>query len=91
MNKLQAEVSSCSIEWGGVLIYGGGMLHKLHLPTDGLVKDLVDGGEKYIQKIIPKSDLFLIFDRCMPDSIKSGTRDARVGVFRRSHKLSLNR
>ena len=84
MNKLQAEVSSCSIEWGGVLIYGGGMLHKLHLPTDGLVMG-------YIQKIIPKSDLFLIFDRYMPDSIKSGTRDARVGVFRRSHKLSLNR
>lgn len=28
---------------------------------------------------------FFIFDRYVPDSIKSNTRDARAGVFRRLH------
>ena len=39
MIKLKAEVSSCGIEPDALLIGGGGMLHKLHWPTDGLVKD----------------------------------------------------
>ena len=90
-NKFRAEVSSCSIEPDRLLFHGRGMLHKLHRPTDGLVKDLVDGVEKYIRKIITKPDVFLIFDRYMPDSIKSDTRDARVRAFRRSPYLSLNR
>ena len=90
-NKLRAEVSSCSIEPDRLLFHDRGMLHKLHRPTDGLVKDLVDGVEKYIRKIIPKPDVFLTFDRYMPDSIKSDTRDARVGAFRKSPHLSLNR
>ena len=86
------EVSFCSIEPDAVLINDDRLLHKLHWPTDGLVKDLVDGAEKYIKKIIiPKSDVFLIFHYYMPDSIKFDTRDARVGAFRRSHELSLNR
>ena len=91
MNKLKAEVSSCSIEPDALLFHGSEMLHKLHWPTGGLVKDLVDGVEKYIRKIITKPDVFLIFDRYMPDSIKSDTRDARVRAFRRSPHLSLNR
>ena len=69
MNKLKAEVSSRDIESDAVLINGELMLYKLHWPTDGLVKDLVDGEEKYIRKIIPKSNVFLIFVRYMPDSI----------------------
>ena len=68
MNKLRAEVYSCSIKLDAVLIDGGSMLHKRHLPTDDLVKDLVDGAGKYIWKIILKSDVFLIFDHYMPDS-----------------------
>ena len=48
MNKLRAEVYSCSIKLVAVLIDGGSMLHKRHLPTDDLVKDLVDGAGKYI-------------------------------------------
>ena len=82
MNKLKAEVSF--LEPDAVLIDGCGMQHELHWATDGLVKDLVDGAEKYMRKI------FLIVDRYMPDSIKSDTTDARVGAFWRSHQLSLN-
>ena len=37
INKLKAEVSSCSIELDAVLIDSGGVLHKLHWPTDGHV------------------------------------------------------
>ena len=92
MNKLKAEVSSPNIESDAVLINGELMLYKLHWPTDGLVKNLVDGAEKYIRKIIPKSNVFLIFDRYMPGSSKSYTRDTRVGAFSCSlYQLSLNR
>ena len=91
MNKLKAEVTSCSIEPDALLFHGSEMLDKLHWPTDRLVKDLVDRVEKYIRKIITKPDVFFIFDRYMPGSIKSDTRDARVGAFRRSPHLLLNR
>lgn len=37
------------------------------------------------------TDVHLIFDRYKPGSIKSDTRNARVGEFRRSHHLSLER
>ena len=56
-----------------------------------LVKDLVDGVEKYIRKIIISSDVFFIFDRYSADSKKSITRIARVSSFCRSHQLSSNR
>ena len=60
MSKLEVEVPLLGIEPNTVLIDGGRMLHKINWPTDGLVKDLVKEKEKYIRKIIPKSDLFLI-------------------------------
>ena len=37
------------------------------------------------------TDVYLIFDRYKTGSIKSDTRTARVGAFRRSHHLSLER
>ena len=64
MNKLKVEESSRSIHPDTVVIDGGGMLHsKIHWPSNGLVKDLVEGVEKYLRKIITHSDVFLIFDR----------------------------
>ena len=91
MNKIKAEVFSHSMKPDAVLIDSGGMLHKLHWLTDGLGKELVDGTEKYIRKIIPKSAVCFIFDRYMPDSIKCDTRYARVGSFQKSHQLLLNK
>ena len=37
------------------------------------------------------TDVYLIFHRYKTGSIKSDTRTARVGAFRRSHQLSLER
>ena len=91
MNKLKAEVSSWSIDPNAGLI-DGGILAKLHWPTDGLVKDLVDGEEKRIRKIIPKSDVFLIFYRYLPDSMNSDTQEMQSMVLSEDHiKISLNR
>ena len=64
---------------------------KIHWPSNGLVKDLVEGVEKYLRRIITHSDVFLIFDRYHEGSIKSGTRIARNGAFRRWHQLTVNR
>ena len=68
------------------------MLHSsLHLPVNGIVKDVVDGVENYIRRQACKSKVFLIFDRYDEGSIKADTRSARVGDFRRYHQLSLSR
>jgi hypothetical protein len=64
---------------------------KVHWPTGGAVKDLIDGIERYIRKLIPCSDVYIIFDRYKVDSIKSGTRIARIGLFQRTHQLTLQR
>ena len=42
---------------------------------------LIDVGDCCIKLTVQ----FFIFDRYVPDSIKSNTRDARAGVFRRLH------
>ena len=90
MNKLKVEESSRGIHPDAIVIDGGGMLHsKIHWPTNGLVRDLVDGIEKYLRKIINTSDVYLIFDRYYEGSIKSDTRLIRVGAFRRSHQLTM--
>ena len=52
---------------------------------------MVDGTEKYIRKIIPKSAVCFIFDRYMPDSIKGDKRYPMVGSFQRSHQFLLNK
>ena len=91
MNKLNVEESSRGIQFDSVIIDGGGLMHKVYWPTDGMVKYLVDGVEKYIKKFIFDSDVFLIFDHYKADSIKSDTRSARIGSFQRSYQLSLDR
>ena len=91
MNKLKVEESLRGIQFDSVIIDGGGLMHKVYWPTDGMVKYLVDGVEKYIKMFIFDSDVFLIFDRYKADSIKSDTRSARIGSFQRSYQLSLDR
>ena len=59
MNKLEVEVSLLRIEPDTVVIDGGVMLYKIHWPTDGPSKHMVDGEEKYIRKIFLKPDVFL--------------------------------
>ena len=58
MNKFKAKVSSRDTVLDAVLINGEVMLYKFNWPTDGLLKDLVDGAEKYIRKTIPISNVF---------------------------------
>ena len=88
MNKMIVEQSSQGVYPTSILIDGGGLLHKLHWLTGGAVKDLIDGIERYIRKLIPCSDVYIIFDRYKVNSIKS---DARIGTFQRTHQLTLQR
>ena len=67
------------------------MLHKVHWTPNGIVKDLVDGIDHYVSMLMLNTDVYLILDRYKTGSIKSDTRTARVGAFRRSHHLSLER
>ena len=91
MNKMKVEESLPGVYPTSILIDGGGLLHKVHWSTGGSVKDLIDGIERYTRKLIPCSDVYIIFDRYKVDSIKSGTRDARIGLFQRTHQLTLQR
>ena len=89
MNKLKVEESSRCIKPEVTVIDGGGLLYQVHWPSDGLVKDLVDGIERYVRRL--NTEVHLIFDRYKAGSIKGDTRKARVGAFRRCHQLSLDR
>ena len=91
LNKLKVEESSRCIKPDATVIDGGGMLHKVHWSPNGIVKDLVDGIDHYVRMLMLNTDVYLIFDRYKTGSIKSDTRTARVGAFRRSHHLSLER
>ena len=63
MNKMKIEVSSRGVNPASILIDGGGLLHKVHWPTGGAVRDLVDGIERYIRKMLTSSDVYIIFYR----------------------------
>ena len=91
MNKLKVEKSSCCIKPDATVIDGGGMLHKVHWPPNGIVKDLVDGIHHYVRMLMLNTYVYLIFDRYKTGSIKLDIRTAIVGAFRRSHYLSLER
>ena len=88
---MKIEVSSRGVNPASILIDGGGLLYKVHWPTGGAVSDLVDGIERYIRKMLTSSDVYIIFDRYKDGSIKSGTRDARIGSFQRFYQLTLTR
>ena len=89
--KLKVEESSCCIGPDATVIDGGDMLHKVHWHPNDIVKDLVDGINHYVRMLMLSTDVYLIFDRYKTGSIKSDTRTARVGAFRRSHHLLLER
>ena len=81
MTKLKAEESARGVKPDSVVIDGGEMLHIIHWSTGGTVRDLVDGIEHYLQRFSSQSDVYLVFDRYRAGSIKSDTRNARVGAF----------
>ena len=89
-NTLKVEVSSRTVKPDAIIIDGGGMLHSaIYWPSEGTVKNLIDGVEEYIAKMASTADVYIIFDRYMPFSIKSDTRIERVGALRRKHTLSI--
>ena len=73
------------------MIDGGGLLYKVYWPTKGTVKDLVDGVENYLQKLSTDGDVIIVFDRYKENSIKSDTRNSRMGSFKRCHQLTIGR
>ena len=75
------EESSHCIKPDATVTDGGGMLHKVHWPPNGIVKDLVDGIDHYVRMLRLITDVYLIFDRYKTGSIKSNTRTAGVGAF----------
>ena len=88
---MKVEESSRCIKPDATVIDGGGMLHKVHWPPNGIVKDLVDGIDHYVRMLMLNTDVYLIFDCYKTGSIKSDTITARVAAFQRSHHLSLER
>ena len=91
LNKLKVEESFCCIEPDATVIDGGGILNKVHWRPNDIVKDLVDGINHYIRMLMLNTDVYLIFDRYKTGSIKSDTRTACIGAFRRSHHFLLER
>ena len=89
--KLKVDVSSRTVSKPDVaVIDGGGMLHAaIYWPTEGIVKDLIDGIEKYVCSFINFADVYLVFDRYFEFSIKSDTRTERINSLLRAHTLSL--
>ena len=91
MRKLKVEISSRGINADVIVIDGGGMLHAaVHWPKDGIVEDLLRSIENYVSKFISNADVYVIFDRYFPRSIKSDTRLQRVDGFRRVHHIGRN-
>ena len=89
--KLKMEVSSRGIQTEATIIDGGGMLHaKIYWPTEGTVNDLIKGVWSYVKGIAEYSTVYLVFDRYKDYSIKSDTRQKRIGQIRRSYTLTLN-
>ena len=91
LNKLKFEESSRCIKADATVIDGGGMLHKVHWSPNDIVKDLVDEIDRYVRMLMLITDVYLILDRYKTGCIKSDTKTARLGAFRRSHHLSLKR
>ena len=91
MKKLKSEQSLRGIRFDAIVIDECGLLYKIYWPAYGTVSDLVNGLEKYIRKLNAEADVFIVFDRYREKCIKSDTRQARIGSFRRCHQLALDR
>ena len=58
------------------------MLHAaVHWPKDGLVSNFVESVKYFRNKTAVSTDVYLIFDRYSDYSIKSETRQKRIGKF----------
>ena len=91
MNKLKCEVPKKDIVPSVTVLDGMGMLHSsIYWPKNGMMKDLVDGVDLYIQRLISDSNVYLVFDRYLETSIKSDTRTSRVSGFQVSHQLNFS-
>ena len=62
---------------------------KIYWPTDGTVNDLIKGVWSYVNGIAEYSTVYLVFDRYKDYSIKSDTRQRRIGLIKRSYTLTL--
>ena len=91
MNKLKEEQSKRGLKYDAFIIDGGGLLYKVYWPTKGTVKDLVDGVENYLRKLSTDGDVIIVFDRYKENSIKSDTRNSRMGSFKKCHQLTIGR
>ena len=83
MKKVMVEVKTRGIVPDTVVVDGGGI---------GLwrgIGDLVSGAEQYINWILDASDVYATFDHYFERSIKLDTSLDRIGVFHRSHQLSI--
>ena len=90
MNNLKHEVQNPSISPSVTVIDGVGMLHAcVYWPKDGTVLDLVNSVQRYVTRHLVESDVYLVFDRYIENSIKSDTRLNRIGKFKCSHKLNI--
>ena len=90
--KLQVEVSSRVYDKSdGVILDGCAILWVIHWPSNGTVRDFVDGFNQYVvKKMSTCSHLNLIFDCYKDFSIKSKTRSSRAGAASREYQLSLD-
>ena len=90
-NKLKSSISSRNLRSDCIIIDGNAMLHSAtHWPKNSLVTNLIDGVKAYIFKLLEQCDIYLIFDRYYEFSIKSNTRNERIGAFKKHYNLSLN-
>ena len=90
--KLQVEQSSQIYQQSEVSVIDGcAILWVIHWPSNGVVKDFVNGFIKFIFEKLSISNLYLVFDRYYDFSIKSGTRKGRAGsLAARHHKIRLD-
>jgi len=90
--KLQVEVSErlCPPP-DAIIVDGCAVLWVIQWPTSGTVEDYIMNLMAYVERLLQKSDTYLIFDRYYVDSIKNATRLARAGKeASRRHQLNLN-
>jgi len=86
--QLQVEVSSRLAPPQTVIIDGSAILWVVHWPVNGKVQDYVDNVVTYVTRKMKEANVYLIFDRYFPYSIKSSTRSARDKEASRKHRIS---
>ena len=60
------------------IIDGSAILYVVNWPANGAFKDYVGNFKSYIDKMLRKVDVYLVFDRYKPFSTKSVTRSDRT-------------